>query len=488
MLTGVGRNTEAHSVYAAPTDRKLHWSSAGDDLVEFGVMPRPSHEGRHGFIFHDTCWDMLERAMYPTPVPLQRLFDICMSLPIPPHLNEPCWGHDYGGAWGVNNDNFFPWEEERFEVSWGGDRAPVTSYDPYNVAAPDRILDAEPEQPPAPQQAASSPATQGRDCFTALPKEICATIAMLLPTADVLNARLASRSFWSVFHSQQFWASRFKPGSDRSWFWEALSSKTPRDWRSLYRHTHDARLTGLAPCLDNRRRIWGLVLGIVDILNLSWNELPRDLASSWRPDSADTAVADWVRAEADVCPPVIGPNDRFIHGCRVSRTQEISVPGDLARFSVSTIAVGDGAFIAGLSLTTVSGDTIRLGYHSSTEQTVDLSHVWGFRLAIGSRGIQAIQCITGPENSESPWLTCADDVPRTERLVMGNQIVGLEASFDVGIPWPLQSGSCADSQRRVSSSSVSLFVQRRLPDQRPCRTPIASEIKLCGTLECHRDP
>ncbi|KAL2157327.1 hypothetical protein VTH06DRAFT_6265 [Thermothelomyces fergusii] len=64
-----------------------------------------------------------------------------------------------------------------------------------------------------------------------------------------------------------------------------------------------------------------------------------------------------------------------------------------------------------MSLSTLAGDHIRLGYGSSAEQSVDVSQIWGFRLAMGSRGLQ-------------------DDVPQTDRLLVLDRIVGLEAGFD----------------------------------------------------------
>jgi hypothetical protein len=110
------------------------------------------------------------------------------------------------------------------------------------------------------------------DCFAALPEELQLMIAVHLPTADFLNARLATRAFWRVFHEQQFWASRFKTSGERSWLFEARSVRGKRDWRRMYRTVHGppASWSGL----QNRLRIWGLIQGVLDVLNLVWNDPP----------------------------------------------------------------------------------------------------------------------------------------------------------------------------------------------------------------------
>jgi hypothetical protein len=124
---------------------------------------------------------------------------------------------------------------------------------------------------------------------------------------------------------------------------------------------------------------------------------------------------------------------KFNNGSRKFRTQSIAVPETLGRLSVYTLGFGDAVYIVGMTLTAAGGETIRLGYRSPSEQSVELSQLWGFRLAMGSRGLQALQCITGPTGSEAPWLGSPDDFPRTERLVVTNCVVGLEVGFDVSV-------------------------------------------------------
>jgi len=91
-------------------------------------------------------------------------------------------------------------------------------------------------------------------------------------------------------------------------------------------------------------------------------------------------------------------------------------------------------YIVGMSLTTSTGSTVRLGYSSPSEYSVELSEIWGFRIALGSRGVKAHQCITGPTSSQCPWLGSPGDTPRTERLMARNRVAALETAFDVSVP------------------------------------------------------
>jgi hypothetical protein len=261
----------------------------------------------------------------------------------------------------------------------------------------------------------------GTDSFQSLPGELCAAIAMMLPTTDVLRARLATRAFWPVFYSQQFWASRFKQSGDRAWLFEARR-QPPKDWRALYRRTNHV----LPPGLRNRQRIWALGRQVLDLVALAWNDLPPDLPGMWLSDSALHAPNHRV----EVSGLLFTKDDRsypwFHNGCRLVRTQSVAVPDDLARLSVDTAAFGDGVYIVGLSLTTVTGDHVRLGYSSDARRSVDISQLQGLRLAVGSHGIQGLQCTTASGDAESPWLGSPDDVPRTERLAVADRVVGLE--------------------------------------------------------------
>jgi hypothetical protein len=307
------------------------------------------------------------------------------------------------------------------------DPNPVFRKNPCQVPEVDHILAEDPEQPPAFNPTASSSQALGIGRIP-LPEELCTVIAMYLPTTDVLRARLASRSFWSVFYNQQFWKSRFGASADRSWLFEARNISSLRDWRWLYRRTN---VVHIGPGLRNRQRIWRLLQGLLDISALVWNELPPVLPAMWSPDIVIRATDRRVDSTGGFCRDQHAANRTLDNGCRQFRSQRIAVPDNLARLSVYALAFGDREYITGMTLTAVAGDTIRLGYRSSSEHSVELSQLWGFRLAMGSRGLQALKCITGPGGLEAPWLGSLEDVPRTERLAAMERVVGLEVGIDV---------------------------------------------------------
>ncbi|KAK4232674.1 hypothetical protein C8A03DRAFT_39743, partial [Achaetomium macrosporum] len=203
LLTGVGLyNDPNNGVFSAPLDRNMRWSDAGyheSADIEFGVLTQPDFGGRHGFIFHDACWSLLEEASHPAPVSLQRLLEVCKSLPFTLDCRTLSWGHDFGGAAIVDNINYFPWED-RYDLRKFSKPDPVFSKNPYEVPGVDRILAEDPDQPPTLTATTPSPQKPIRDCFASLPQELCTAIAMCLPTADVLRTRLASRAFWPVFY------------------------------------------------------------------------------------------------------------------------------------------------------------------------------------------------------------------------------------------------------------------------------------------------
>lgn len=53
-------------------------------------------KGRYGYVFHVSCWLLLEQVFRPAPVPCARLFEVCQSLPMPGAFFS--WGHENGGV------------------------------------------------------------------------------------------------------------------------------------------------------------------------------------------------------------------------------------------------------------------------------------------------------------------------------------------------------------------------------------------------------
>lgn len=194
----------------------------------FNIVTSRSKDGWHGFLVHEACWSLLSTYCQPESIPLERLHEVCSSIHI--------------------NGTILNWVPPAAEDVIGLETA---IHNPLRASEARNLLNQEPESPrlitdiPNPQKSAGNRLGQ-------LPQELVDMIAKELPTQDFLNARLATRSFWPMFHSQSFWFSRFTAGGERSWLFEALDAHENVDWRSLYRKTNESRLT---LGLQNRKRI-----------------------------------------------------------------------------------------------------------------------------------------------------------------------------------------------------------------------------------------
>ncbi|KAH6624073.1 hypothetical protein B0J18DRAFT_427196 [Chaetomium sp. MPI-SDFR-AT-0129] len=472
QLTGVGRNAEIQIYqYIAPPNPSARWDDPGygnPEADEFGVMTQGPRNGRHGYVFHDACWYLLEKAFAPGDVPLSRVMDVCASIPMEMVGHRMYWGHDYGGMTVLRKENTFPWETPIVDLGDDEDLWAENGYfvDPRATAEVDEIVRGKTQEPPAAPPSLVPAVTLSQrngndsnnsgddnddstdlnhkestghtdgDPFMTLPQELCSAIASYLPTRDALNVRLASRSFWHIYYSQQFWASRFAEAGERSWFYEVRERHGQRpweaDWRWIYRRTGYTRLS---PGLRNRARIWELILGLVPVLNLGWADLPDPLPQSWQvpPKPAEKGDADlpWLSVGGNMKgdPEDFSPLEI---GGRLLRSERVGIPERVASVDVSTTRLANSGYIAGLSLTLVSGAVIRVGRGDFAQGSVRLREgLMGFHVAVGLNGIHGLRCVDGGQEEEvSAWLGFAEDVPQTTRLTLGWPVAALEIGFD----------------------------------------------------------
>ncbi|KAF6817714.1 F-box domain-containing protein, partial [Colletotrichum plurivorum] len=437
ILTGVGiRDNSGHSVFIAPTNPRRRWDDPSYDRPqedEYGAMRQLEVNGRYGFVFHEACWDILQKASDPRPVSVTRLFDICRSLPFPQLFSGLSWGHDHGGLVDIDDEHHFPWEEDRFTDSMYLEPDPVRGENPYEVPKVRVVLLAEaPGRPPSPGPTISVDTMPEEHGFMTLPLELRCAIAVYLPTSDVLNLRLASRAFWAILDNQGFWASRFGDVSERSWLfeiWDDASAKA-RDWRWLYRRTNHG---SMCPGLQNRTRVWSLAQKMLEIVEFSWAEV--GVTASPKPEPHR-----WTHVSGNLWePPTDGSYPLFWGGCRLFRKHHVPIPDDLLRLSVSSVRVGDAEYLAGLKLITVAGESHQVGYWSATaiERSSQVSEIRGFKLAVGFRGIQGLQCtVRGSNTDDHPWLGSTERSPKTLRLDVDKRVTELEVGFDPDVPGP----------------------------------------------------
>lgn len=483
-LSGVGLFDDDESgAYIAPINSEGRWDDPDYNRPltdEFGAGCERENN-RHGFLFHDSCWKLLEVALLPEMIPLHRLYELCLSLPRPPISTCVSWGHDYGGLVAIDNKNYYPWDQrdtereiethssvhesssdEEDESSGLGipaaDRLPlpdgdeddmvagvdkrVPDSDPFDVPGISNLL-AEAEQVPPTSGVSLGAYDAARDTFLKLPEELRICIAVHLTTMDALNARYASKAFWSLYYTQQFWASRFGRNSERSWLFELELSDEPRDWRWLFRRTNDTHIS-MSPAIQNRVRVWSLALRLVEVLRLeSSQSLPTMMANS------DTSGSDpglpWITASALIVTMRSQPSHSVLlqqEGCRVLHRQRLMLAdlGRLSSIGLSFVRVGDKKYLAGLRLVKGSGESTLLGFRSSDEKMVEVSTLRGFNLAIGSRGIQAVQFVKNSETQSMIWYGESNDAPKCARIASRQEIAGMEIGFDVCLvafptPW-----------------------------------------------------
>jgi len=366
------------------------------------------------------------------------------------------WGHDYGGLYRSKTSLkvCFPWEEDNRFV----DRDlgyPQFKYDANPLAFDEvqEILSETPQAlPPWNLVLAGTKSSFVEDPFHLLPEELCDAIAAHLPTRDALNARLASRSFWPMFHSQPFWASRFRRNHwERSWLFEATQELEAtggvgrRDWRWLYHRTANARL---GPGLWNRKRIWPLVQDVAGILHLSWNEVPFNTATgfverftSLRPVLGETTSEPlWATARGNMKGSGTDFNP-LTESCKCDKVQRLVFPvNSISEIAASTVHLSGAVYIAGLSLTATNGEVLHVGYTaagSGSRIRLEKASLMGFNLAVGPSGIHALQTVSWRDEPTqvSAWLGRPNDGPKTQRLsaIVGpnDRAMALKLGFDV---------------------------------------------------------
>lgn len=429
-VSGVGLYNDPNSgEFIAPLECSVRWDDDDHDSPKMdviGMMRQGPVHGRHGYIIHEACWCLLGKAYYPKPIPYRRLLEVCQSLPSPLNTNGINWGHDFGGLVPFNDQLRYPWEDrfaDRNEEIWLSATA-----DPYSILEIRHLLQETPQSPPLGQTGSivSRQLQTQHDYFFRLPQETCILTATFLPTSDFLNLRHASRAFASVFFVQQFWRSRFKQGSDRCWLFELHESHELLDWRWIYRRTNAAHET---PALRNRRRIWNLIQPLKDVLASRVDNLfPLPSLNLNRENLHWTEVSAYVNEEHHRI------YESFKRGCRLFHRQQAPIPKLPFRITFFFVQVGYVEYLAGIQLISQNGKIISLGYLSEKEGiSMDVCTLQGFNLAVGSKGIQAIQYIT-EDGCTSEWAGSPNESPRTQRLAVYCPILALAVGFDVSSP------------------------------------------------------
>lgn len=356
-------------------------------------------------------------------------------------------GHDYGGI--ISLKNVFPWDEPETYDDEMDQRAPK---DPWSIPEIMRYLESSRLEVSTQSKKKRSMQARGNfqefskqypamlttegnivsNCFTDLPLEILEFILAFLPTEGVKALARTSRGLNMTIPSnlgQYFWASRFQGSFDCGSVFEAQTYEHGLDWRSLYFST----IKDPSPKLQNRRRIWGLIESLSELLCLQWNGDQGLLLTSEDETKLEwKEVHGWLqrlnKESYPFCSWRLRPGPRIDAGCLRLYSQYISIPTLMRCIVVSTVSTGTATYITGLCFRQETN--ICLGYTSRTQLFLETSGLRGFILAVGSRGIHAIQFVN-PSGQLSRWFGNPKGVPITRRLVSNKPITAIKAGFDV---------------------------------------------------------
>ncbi|PVI01161.1 hypothetical protein DM02DRAFT_671516 [Periconia macrospinosa] len=417
-VTGVGCNGDDWS-WIPPSDPAKRWDDDDSNvqLFELPVMRKVPIDGLHGFVVHNACWMLLRRAWGPEDVRVDRLVEICRSIPFPIGTDGLGWQHRYGGLLFLETQDYFPWQEILSLPDL--DELPLVVWDafknPWDVQNMREIL----LSCAKPQPVRGTDKTS-HDCFSRLPWELREAIAVLLPTADALALRQASVSFLPLLSSSTFWASRFTGNRERDFVFEMHGCQDPTDWLDLYRIT--SQKSG-PPGLRNRCRIWNITKMLIEIVRLERNEcltstIEQTVAPSWSQVTGDINFDGF---ETSWKP--------FRRGCFSLRTIIVPVPCRLLKIGVSTINVGTTSYVTGLRFVADSTPDALIGYISSSETFFTLQELFGFKVAVAPSGLTALQ-IVGKNGHSSQWIGCLSDVPSSERLIRSQPIKSVTVRLD----------------------------------------------------------
>jgi F-box domain len=373
----------------------------------------------------------------PDEIPVRRLWDVCKACPF--QYVGISWGHDYGGI--AFLESRYPWKDR--DLGAVNDLHRQNHADPWNIPELQKLVQAVqlnsialPKKWGVSLTPKDGPALD--NSLTRLPLEVLGYIVIYLPTEDVRAlAQVSNRLAMTIPSSlgQLFWASRFQYPFEFDFIFEARSFKHRMDWRSLYFQLLKA--TRSSDGLQNRKRIWGLIQSpLSELLCLQWKSEPT-LSSL-----DENEKLNWKEAHGKLEPLETSPRISPLGtGCKRFHIQRTRIPTNVRKVVISTILIGNSTYLTGLSFTSSAGRGLHLGYTpkrktpfiKTTAQLIGTTGLRGFILAIGSRGIQALQVVTCA-GQISQWFGCSNNLPKTRRLIStSGSIAALEAGFDVSI-------------------------------------------------------
>lgn len=412
-----------------------------------------------GFPFHCSCWELLnarretQNAARNDP---QALFDVLRSFPRH-RLIE--FGHDYGGVAGYDIDQdvfgvrdpshqprpILPGEERRL-VYYRGDTSLIQMqmHNPMHVTEICSVFEGErfngrlvsKTQPFADWH--NDATIRYNDPFRKLPVELLQSILSELSSPDVVSLKRSSRAVQRLPLSDTFWRSRFFPGQEFEYVFEAFKHfrNLKGQWKTIYQNFKNM---SKSPGLVNRRRIWDLARILDDLVGVRL-ESPicsgTKVCSYFEPAAAEEEDVAWI--EGHRC---LRPFDRsFPTGCRELYVRSLLVPRDTISIYVSFVDILDKTYVSGLRFEGLQGTIRQMGYIRPGSESrliwntqTDLCRVTGFHLALDQRGVRGL-CIVSGAIELSSWAGQHIGIPKRRLVVPASSHDGirkLRGGFDV---------------------------------------------------------
>ncbi|KFZ17463.1 hypothetical protein V501_01698 [Pseudogymnoascus sp. VKM F-4519 (FW-2642)] len=382
-----------------------------------------------GFPFHESCWVLLGILHGPGDLDIQALHGMCRSFPVVSCLLD--FVHDYEGTMQYYPDpkDHIPGEECSVSRSYykeryypqDSKRDPMEYSDPLNIPSLHEIFQQTFKKAGGfskkndAGEAAWTSDLNPTDCFQLFPTEIIYDILICLPSKDVLNAKLASATFAALPLTNTFWASRFQRGSEFHCVFEAQGLQTKdSDWEAIYLSVKSLQNI---PSFKNRRRIWKLLLLVEELHGrLISAELKGTTSHSFFEPDAPEDSRSWNLASG----VLYEPDNFFSSGCRSLFARTIDITCKVTGCNGVNGSVGY----------VVSDEEIEMDVDGSV-LSKDGCRIFGFYLAIDSRGIRALSLLAS-NSKVSTWVGEHEGIPKTRLLLNHGDILSLKAGFDVG--------------------------------------------------------
>ncbi|UNI15747.1 hypothetical protein JDV02_002253 [Purpureocillium takamizusanense] len=407
------------------------------------VPPADSvEEGRWGFPFHSSCWDIMASVVDGLDTSsrgLQALFNVLRSFPCPQGVMY--WGHSYLGLYQITADTEFLSTEDAlvidndypFELEESSPEE-VEAWDPLeedHLAG--KIIQWKEEFVPSRQPSPNPFLTDdvsGGGRLSQLPYEVITEIFAHLRSCDVYNLRLASRRIALMPLADTFFHSRFRVGHEFAHVWEAhdVEDEYRGKWRMIYMNY---RAMYHHPALVNRKRVYKLAVAITTLVDQVFG-VPCDGTPIPEPEPGSDEVTtdnNGAKGEASTSKWIEDQKQPFLIHTSGFVFRRIHLPDvdKIRSVAVCTVSIFGEKFVSGLQFESIMGQRQNMGYVSeSTLQTLtwpecddhpDGFELYGFHLAIDNEGVRGIAAVTF-EQELSAWISDRADIPK-RRLVIG---------------------------------------------------------------------